>query len=87
MSPVTLDSIDSSYSYPVRDEWRHMYGPEPSEIVEHVFVGQVDGCEPVLSWEHDDWRWSTYEEALGLLKWPDNIEALKRCERLLKSRD
>ena len=39
-SPVKLDSIDFTYRYPVLDEWRGAYGPEPTEIVEHVFVAR-----------------------------------------------
>ena len=60
-----------------------MYGPEVSEIVEHVFVAQVDGGEPTLSWEHDAWKWCGPGEAAGMLKWPENIEALWRCQAFL----
>ena len=28
-------------------------------------------------------RWGAPEEAVGMLKWPDNIEALWRCEAFL----
>ena len=60
-----------------------MYGPEASEIVEHVFVAQVGGGEPTLSWEHDAWMWCKAGEAAGMLKWPENIEALWRCQAFL----
>ena len=84
--PKKLDSIDYSYSYPVQEKWRKWYGPEPTEIVEHVFVAKVEGGEPALSWEHDDWRWCAPDDASHLLKWPDNIEALKRAEGFLSKR-
>ena len=84
-SPVKLDSIDFTYRYPVLDEWRGAYGPEPTEIVEHVFVGQVEGGEPVLSWEHDAWISCDADEAANLLKWPENIEALWRCQSFLSN--
>ena len=86
LTSTKFEQIDFSYAFPVKDEWLHLYSPEPNEIVEYVFLARVDDGNPMLSWEHDAWRWSTYEEALDLLKWPGNIEALKRCERLLKSR-
>lgn len=82
-SPVKLDPIDFSYRFPVLDEWREAYGPEPKEVVEHVFVARVEGGEPTLSWEHDAWKWCGADEAAGLLKWPNNIEALWRCESFL----
>ena len=82
-TPSRIDSIDFTYRFPVRDEWREAYGPGPDEIVEHVFVAQVDGGDPTLSREHDAWRWVVPEEAVGMLKWPDNIEALWRCEAFL----
>ena len=83
LTPTKLDPIDFTYRFPIIDEWREAYGPEPNEIVEHVFIAQVEDGEPVLSWEHDALRWCGPEEAVGLLKWPNNVEALRRCEAFL----
>ena len=58
-------------------------GPDPDEIVEHVFVAQVEGGDPTLSSEHDAWGWHVPEEAASMLKWPNNIEALWRSEAFL----
>lgn len=77
--------IDFSYSYPIRDEWRKQYGSGPKEIVEYVFIAFVDGHQSPRLSEHDDWRWCTVEQSLKMLKWPENIEALKYCEEYLKS--
>ena len=82
-TPSRIEFVDFTYRFPVRGEWREAYGPGPDEIVEHVFVAQVDGGDPTLSREHDAWRWAVPGEAVGMLKWPDNIEALWRCEALL----
>ena len=82
---INLDPIDFSYRFPVEDEWRVAYGPEPQEIVEHVFVGEVEGGEPTLSGEHDAWKWCGPNEAASLLKWPNNIEALWRCQSFLSA--
>jgi dATP pyrophosphohydrolase len=85
LRPVELRQVDCSYSYAVQEEWKHWYAPGTAEIAEHVFLAVVEGEEPVLSpEEHDDWRWCTYEEALALLKWPENIEALQCCQRALE---
>ena len=82
-TPAKICSMDFTYRFPVIDEWRKAYGPDPEEIVEHVFVAEVDGGDPTLSWEHDAWGWHAPEEAARMLKWPDNIEALWRCEVFL----
>lgn len=81
--PAKICSIDFSYRFPVIDKWRQWYGPEPDEVVQHVFAAEVDGGNPTLSWEHDAWEWRVPEEAVGMLKWPDNVEALRRCEAFL----
>lgn len=85
--PSALEQIDYSYSFPVEEQWRHLYAAGVEEIVEYVFIALADGQqEPTLTWEHDQWQWCSFHQALGLLAWPGNIEALKRCERLVKAR-
>ena len=86
LTPVGICSVDFTYRFPVIDEWREAYGPDPDEIVEHVFVAKVDGGDPELSWEHDAWGWRVPEEAASMLKWPNNIEALWRCEAFLTAK-
>ena len=81
--PAEIRSLDFSYRFPVIDEWRESYGPGPDEVVEHVFVAEVDGSDPTLSWEHDAWEWHNPEKAVGMLKWPNNIEGIRRCEAFL----
>ena len=82
-TPARISSLNFTYRFPVSDKWREAYGPDPEEIVEHVFLAEVDGGDPTLSWEHDAWGWHAPEEATSMLKWPNNIEALWRCEALL----
>ncbi len=83
--PLTLKKIDYSYSIPVKDEWICMYAPDVKEITEYVFLAHIGAeSEPVLDLnEHDHYKWCTYHEAVALLKWPENKEALKRCAALL----
>ena len=82
-----LKQTEYSYSFPIRDEWRDMYAAGVETIVEYVFVAVVDsGQEPAITWEHDEWQWCSCSQALRLLKWPENIEALKRCDSYLNVR-
>lgn len=85
--PSALEKIDFSYSFTVDDEWRHLYAPDVKEITEYVFIAYVEADKPTLDQrEHDEWRWCRFEEALKLLRWMGNREALKRCDRLLRVR-
>lgn len=36
-----------------------------------------------VRWTDDGWRWTTYDEALDLLKWRENVQALECCHRAL----
>ncbi len=83
----SLEKIEYSYSFPKDDKCKEMYPSGVNEIVEHVFIAFIDGyTEPKLSHEHDTWEWCSVDRALGKLKYPGNIEALKRCAILLESR-
>ena len=80
-----LEKVDYFYSFPIEDKWRHIYGygREVKHITEHVFVAYVKAGEPRIDpKEHDSWRWCRFEEALELLTWPNNREALKRCQMI-----
>ena len=84
--PSDFQTIDYSYSFPVEDRFRYLYPSGTEDITEHVFMARItDEQEPELSEEHDQYRWCKFDEALSLLRWPENIEALKRCNRLLTS--
>ena len=81
-----LKQIDYSYSLPMQDEWRDIYAAGVEKIVEYVFVAFVDGQqEPTISWEHDRCQWCSLDQALELLTYPGNIEALKRCDSFVKA--
>ena len=82
-----LEKIEYSYSFPMDDKWKDMYPSGVNEIIEHVFIASVDGhAKPTLSHEHDKWEWCSVDQALGKLKYPGNIEALKQCAAILESR-
>jgi dATP pyrophosphohydrolase len=70
--------VDFSYSFPVPDEYRDLYSPDASEIIEHVFFAEVCEAAPHLSAEHDEWKWCSLQEAKRLLTWEGNRKALDR---------
>ncbi len=75
-----------SYSFPVPREYRHLYSDDISEIVEHVFFVETDGKTPVLSAEHDEWRWCPFLEARQMLLWEENKTALDRVYEYISNR-
>jgi lipoyl(octanoyl) transferase len=84
--PSALEQMVYSYTLSMQDEWRELYATGVEEIVEYVFVALVDRQqEPTLSWEHDAWQWCSLDEALELLTYPGNVEALKSCDRFVRT--
>lgn len=86
ISPSEIEPIGFTYKFPMQEKWRHLYSEGIREIVEHVFVAYLQRHqEPVLSFEHDQSRWCTKTEALQLLSYDGNIEALERTAHYLKT--
>ena len=85
-APAKICPIDFKYRFPVSDEWREAYAPGTDDIVEHVFVAEVDGGAPTLFREHDAWQWRTPDEAVRMFKWQNNIDALWECEAFLAAK-
>lgn len=85
--PTKLEQIDFTYSIPMQDEWRKYYDPDVEEIVENVFIAYISHLqEPKLSFEHYEWRWCTSNQAIQLLKYPGNINAIQRCAEHLQNK-
>jgi dihydroneopterin triphosphate diphosphatase len=54
------------------------YAPEGSVNIAPMFAARLkERTLPVLSHEHDDYRWCTYDEAYALLVWPGQREGLR----------
>jgi dATP pyrophosphohydrolase len=72
--------VGAGYAYAIDDypEYRAGLPEGTTEIVVHSFlVNAPSDWEPVLDWEHDDYRWCTPGEALELLHWPEPREVLR----------
>jgi 8-oxo-dGTP pyrophosphatase MutT (NUDIX family) len=78
--PFRLQPVHFSYTFVPRG--LREAGRTPHRITEHVFVaGTAERREPQMdSHEHDSWQWLSFPEAISLLSWPDNVEALRRSE-------
>ena len=82
----TIVSSNYSYAVSLQEQWCSLYPSGVKEIQEHVFLAFTDEKQdPVLSEEHDFWQWCSLETALGLLKYPGNVEAMKRCSMSLSN--
>jgi len=80
-----LEQLDLTYTFPLADRWAHLYAPDVREIREHVFLADVTAdaltrSPAVDPREHDAWRWCRFEQAVDLLHWPENAEALRHAE-------
>lgn len=52
---------------------------------EYVFGMEITPETSIkLSWEHDEMKWCSFEEALSLLKYETNKEALRRLNNMLR---
>ena len=55
-------------------------------IKEHVFGVEIHSNEKItISQEHTEYKWCSFKEALKLLKWEENKEALKRLDKMLST--
>jgi dATP pyrophosphohydrolase len=74
--------LNFRYSFPLdKPKWGHLYAPEVEVIQEECFGAEIslEEGEPRLDpMEHVEYRWLAVRQALALLYWPENQEALRR---------
>jgi 8-oxo-dGTP pyrophosphatase MutT (NUDIX family) len=82
LTPRRVLRANYDYSFPAR---RDPGSSVLERIREHVFVALLDAkVDPTIdALEHDAWDWFTFDEALTWLRWPQNVEALRRCEAMI----
>jgi len=53
--------------------------------MEYVFGVEISSDEKVVldGKEHSEFRWCSFQEALRLMKWKENKDALKKLDRIL----
>jgi len=71
---------------PIRPEWRSSYGEGPLQVEERVFYAFVpSGAMPLLTAEHQAFKWCSAEEAMSLLEFGQNRQCLSAVESVLSS--
>jgi len=88
---VSVYPID--FRYEIRPQandlaaWQRMYGPDVARVPEEVYVAAALGdSQPKLNpREHVEYCWCRLDEALGLLAWSDNRDALAAAAKALDS--
>jgi len=76
-----LTELGSPVTYPITPalRLRYDYPADLREVTVYSFAARAPtGWEPTLNEEHDEYRWTTVEEALSLLHWPEAREAVRR---------
>ncbi len=63
--------------------WSTLYAPGVESVPEEVFVAEVGGDPTLEPREHMEFRWCSLAEALELLHYAENREALERAAALL----
>ncbi len=83
--PEIVFKIDYNYEIDVSDVKGSVYAPDVKAIPEYVFLARVpeDSIPVIDPIEHTDWKWCTYDEAHGLLKWEENKKALEVVQSML----
>ena len=75
------------YEFPDPDliEYFEMHGHECTHVKEYVFGVEVSSDEKVVldGKEHSEFKWCGFQEALRLMKWKGNEDALKKLDRIL----
>lgn len=76
-----------AFSYRVLEKWKPFYPAGATDIIERCFLAEcASNFKPVLSKEHDMYRWCAFDEAIRLLHFPDNKRALRSCEDIALQR-
>lgn len=80
----TVTATGFQMTYPIKDEWRTLYGPDPLDVVEPVFFSEIQ-ADPVLSEEHSNFEWLSYPEAYERLTFGDYQSAIQSVNNMLKA--
>ena len=75
LTPVKIYSIPRINTF--------YFAPSDKICMSPVFLSFVDKEEIKISGEHSDFKWSSYEEAVKLVHWPDQVESLKIIKNYL----
>jgi dATP pyrophosphohydrolase len=65
------------------------YYMEPLDAISlsPVFLAEVESVDIKISEEHDDFRWVSFDEAVKLIHWEDQVESLKVIEGYINDKE
>ncbi|KZY38961.1 MULTISPECIES: NUDIX pyrophosphatase [unclassified Oleiphilus] len=84
-SGICISNIGKSiyqYEYAIKPEWQSKYAREHNTIQEFVFSAPVS-TDPILSSEHCEFGWFSFERAKAMLEFQLSIKALAVIEASL----
>lgn len=81
-----VERLAFSHSFPVEEQWKHLYDESVTEIFEHAFAAETVETNVTICDEHTEFKWVNFGDAYKLLKWPGNKGALEVLNESLKSR-
>ena len=82
--------IENVYYYEFQDpsliEYFKRHGHTYKYVKEYVFGVEVSSDQKVVldGKEHSEFKWCSFQEALRLMKWKGNKDALKKLDRILR---
>ena len=84
--PAFILKTDYSYKIKVEEKFKDIYPKGTKEIDEYVFVARIDQDDfpHIDEFEHTEWKWCSYEEAMNLLYWKENKKALEYVKKFLE---
>ena len=75
LSPVSIYSIPRINTF--------YFAPSDKICMSPVFLSFVNDEKIMISSEHSDYKWASYEEAVKLVHWPDQVESLRIIKNYL----
>lgn len=83
--PLSLIALDSMNTIPVIEvASSFVWGDDVYVVPEYAFGASLETPELQLSNEHRNYRWVSYDAALGLLTWDSNRTALWELDTRLR---
>jgi dATP pyrophosphohydrolase len=84
----SLHDTGHSVTIPLQPEWVKQYAAGTTGIVEYTFVCVLDTeVKPSLSWEHTEYAWLSFDQAMSRLHYEGNKDALSAVRDWLTRQD
>lgn len=75
-SGIELSSVKAFYSKSGKGQWTDGHGEHQRNVVRIYFSGQTEKSEVKLSYEHSEFKWVSFEEALETIEYHRHKEVI-----------